>query len=115
MTRALCDDGPACAYSNGTGDVCVCGLGVGTAPPPCPLHPPRHSPYGVEATATAEPLVVEATGDGWHPPCLDPASIAAAEREVFTAIVGNPASEADPPRSGRVLAELHRDLVGRCR
>jgi len=113
MTRALYDDGPACAYGNGTGDVCVCGLGVGTAP--CLLHPRRHSPYGIEATATAEPLVIEATGDGWHPPCFDPASIAAAEREVFTAIVGNPASEADPPRSGRVLAELHRDLVGRCR
>ena len=56
MTRALYDDGPACTYSNGTGEACVCGLGVGTAPAPCPLHPPRHSPYGVEATADAATL-----------------------------------------------------------
>lgn len=133
-TTAECDRMTGECPNCRPGVTCAACLGEGTAP--CPLHPPRHAPYGIEATADADALrealdaltpssvvvagdvhvaFVEAAGDGWHPPCFDPASIAAAEREVFTAIVGNPASEADPPRSGRVLAELHRDLVGRCR
>lgn len=62
MTRALYDDGPAATYSTGTGDACVCGLGEGTAPLTCPLHPPRHSPYGVEVTAEPAAELLYARG-----------------------------------------------------
>jgi hypothetical protein len=72
MTRALYYDGPAVTISDNTGDLCLCGLGVGTAPALCPLHPPRHSPYGVELTVTRNDLP---TGCAVTPPPTGPALV----------------------------------------
>lgn len=99
---------PAATYSNGTGDACVCGLGGGTASPPCPLHPPRHSPYGREATAEPADLgLIEAAGDHWSAFALDPAAVEAAWREWSVAIVSDPGIAAAAPSSGHALASLY--------